>query len=81
MKEGFEVLFNPYSGAVLGASGDPLKMGHNCVRSLKDGGFKGKVYPVKPNTKEVLGIKAYPTLRSTPETALCAQGGLSWHWP
>ena len=67
MKDSFDVLFNPGSVAIIGASGDPSKMGHQCLDSLKDRGFKGKVYPVNPNTKEVLGIKTYPTLGSIPE--------------
>ncbi|KAF0118266.1 MAG: CoA-binding protein [bacterium] len=69
MKNSFDVLFNPDSVAIVGASEDPSKMGHQCVDSLKDRGFKGKVYPVNPNPniKEVLGIKTYPTLVSIPE--------------
>ncbi|PIX23974.1 MAG: hypothetical protein COZ68_07665, partial [Deltaproteobacteria bacterium CG_4_8_14_3_um_filter_43_13] len=67
MKTNFDVLFNPDSVAIIGVSRDPLKMGHQCLDSLKDRGFKGKVYPVNPNIKEVLGIKTYPTLVSIPE--------------
>src|SRR3989338_3886688 len=67
MKNSFDLLFNPDSVAIIGASEDPSKMGHQCVDSLKDRGFKGKVYPVNPNINQILGIKTYPALGSIPE--------------
>jgi len=70
MKTGFDVLFDPGSVAIIGASEDPLKMGNHCVDSLKHRGFRGKVYPVNPNTNEIMGIRAYPSLRSIPETSI-----------
>lgn len=35
--------------------------------NVKNFGFPGKLYPINPNTKEVNGVKAYPTLVSLPE--------------
>jgi len=67
MKDGFNALFNPESVVIIGASTDPSKMGHQCVVSLKDKGFKGRVYPVNPGAEDILGIKAYPGLNSIPE--------------
>ncbi len=52
-------LFEPESVAVIGASGTPGKIGYSVVRNLKNGGYKGKVYPVNPKADEILGLKAY----------------------
>jgi predicted CoA-binding protein len=52
--------------AVVGASRDPSKYGHQVYRDLRAGGYK--VYPVNPNADEILGDKCYPSLESLPET-------------
>jgi predicted CoA-binding protein len=51
--------------AVVGASRDPSKYGHQIYRDLRAGGYK--VYPVNPNANEILGDKCYPSLESLPE--------------
>jgi len=50
--------------AVVGASRNPEKYGHQVYKDLKTAGYK--VYPVNPNTREILGEKAYPDLNSLP---------------
>ncbi len=50
--------------AVVGASRNPEKYGHQVYKELKTAGYK--VYPVNPNTKEILGDRAYPDLHSLP---------------
>jgi predicted CoA-binding protein len=50
--------------AVVGASRNPEKYGHQVYKDLKAAGYK--VYPVNPNAKEILGDKVYPDLRSLP---------------
>ena len=65
-KESFHPLFYPRSVAVVGASGNPLKMGHQCVLSLRESGFPGSVYPIHPREKEILGIPAHPNLEAVP---------------
>ncbi len=49
----FSPLFHPRSVAVIGASGNPLKMVYQCVLSLKQGSFPGPIYPVHPQEKEI----------------------------
>ncbi len=66
MNESFYSLFYPRSVAVIGASGKPLKMGHQCLLSLRDGGFPGPVYPIHPREREILGIPVYPSLDQVP---------------
>jgi acyl-CoA synthetase (NDP forming) len=54
--------FNPKSIAVVGASRDQSKIGHVIFRNLVEGEFRGKVYPINPNTPKLLGIKCYPSI-------------------
>jgi acyl-CoA synthetase (NDP forming) len=65
-EDAFRILFDPRSVAVIGASGNPLKMGHQCLLSLRESGFPGPVYPIHPQEKEILGIQAYPRLNDVP---------------
>jgi acetyl-CoA synthetase (ADP-forming) len=66
MKESFHRLFYPRSVAVIGASGNPFKMGHQCMLSLRGFAFPGPVYPINPQEKEILGIRAFPNLDQVP---------------
>lgn len=50
--------------AVVGASRDPNKYGHQVYRDLKE--IQYKVYPVNPNASEILGDKCYSDLRHLP---------------
>ncbi len=62
-----EALFKPRSIAVVGASRKPGKIGFEILRNIIEYGFKGRVYPVNPKAKEILGLKAYPSLSAVPE--------------
>ncbi len=61
-----EEIFHPQSVAVVGASNNSASWGYSYTHHLLDYGFRGKIYPVNPNYDEVLGIKAYPSLRDIP---------------
>lgn len=50
--------------AVVGASRDPKKYGHQVYRDLRNAGYK--VYPVNPNADEVLGDACYASLEVLP---------------
>lgn len=50
--------------AVIGASRNPKKYGHQVYTDLRNAGYK--VYPVNPNTNEILGDKCYPNLEVLP---------------
>lgn len=59
--------FTPAGCAVVGASKDPAKPGHQILRSLLDAGFPpGRLFPVNPSENEIAGLPAYPTLASIP---------------
>jgi acetyl coenzyme A synthetase (ADP forming)-like protein len=49
-------VFSPSSVAVIGASREPYKIGHVILRNFLEGGYRGKVYAVNPNTPEVMGV-------------------------
>jgi len=62
--EDFDSLLNPRSVAIIGAS---CTRGFYWVRSFLEYGFPGKIFPVNPKEKEVLGLKCYPSILDVPE--------------
>jgi acetyltransferase len=56
-----DVLFNPKSIAVIGASETPGKLGNSVVKNLIESGYidVGRIYPVNPKGGEILGLKVY----------------------
>ena len=65
-RDPFHSLFNPRSVAVIGASPNPMKMGHQCLLSLKGSSFPGPIYPIHPQKKDILGMPTYPDLLRVP---------------
>ena len=52
-----DIFLNPKSVAVIGASKNPLKGGNRIVNNLVRNNFKGKVFPINPNSKgNVFGL-------------------------
>lgn len=60
-------LVNPRSIAFFGASNRYTAMGTNQLHSILDLGFKGKLYPIHPKEKTVLGLPAYASVADLPE--------------
>ena len=58
-------ILNPRSVAVIGASSDPAKFGGRVMHFLLKHGYRGRIVPVHPTAKEVLGIPAVPQLSGT----------------
>jgi len=61
-----EEFFSPKSVAVIGANRTPEKLGYTILENLKIS-FKGKIYPINPNTAELLGLSAYPSVLDVKE--------------
>ncbi|HTV10334.1 MAG TPA: GNAT family N-acetyltransferase [Acidimicrobiales bacterium] len=61
-----EHLLRPTSVAVIGASRTPGTVGHELVRNLVTGGFKGPVFPVNPTASHVASIPAFPAIEDVP---------------
>jgi acyl-CoA synthetase (NDP forming) len=59
-----DLFFHPKSVAVAGASRNPATANFRLVSNLVNLKFPGRVYPVNPNATEILGLKAYPNMRS-----------------
>jgi acetyltransferase len=61
--------FEPSSVAVIGASSNPAKLGYAVLRNLVEGGYaqRGRVYPINPGTREILGYPAYPSVVDVPD--------------
>lgn len=64
--EALNKLLTPKSVAVVGASATPGKIGWSVMKNLIDGGYEGAIYPINPSTDEILGIKAYPSVKDVP---------------
>ena len=62
-----QALFAPRAVALVGASGDEKKNTARPQRFLKKHGYSGKVFPVNPTRKTILGETAYPRLSEAPE--------------
>ncbi len=61
-----QLLF-PRAVAVIGASRTPGAIGWQIVKALRQGGFKGTIYPVNPAPGEVAGIATVASLEGLPE--------------
>ncbi|MEM3564048.1 MAG: CoA-binding protein, partial [Candidatus Jordarchaeaceae archaeon] len=55
-------LFKPSSVAIIGASSTPMKFPTWITSTALKSGFQGKIYLVNPRTKEIQGIKTYPSI-------------------
>jgi acetyltransferase len=62
-----DALFIPSSVALIGAKDDPGSVGATIMLNLKNGGFKGNIYPVNPKRSEVMGLPCYPSIGNVPE--------------
>ncbi|MFC1968656.1 CoA-binding protein [Chloroflexota bacterium] len=58
----YDFFFKPRSIAVIGASRQPGKVGHDTLKNLIDDNFEGKIYPVNPSAPDILGLKAYKSV-------------------
>ena len=61
-------LFSPKSVAIIGASNTPGKWGNDMVVRPLQSSFRGPIYPINPKSKNIEGLKAYPSLREVPDS-------------
>lgn len=62
-----DAIFAPETIAVLGASTQKGKVGHDIFANILSGGYTGTLYPVNPKAKSVLSVKCYTTIASIPD--------------
>ena len=58
--------FNARSVAIIGASGDPDKLGGKPIRYFRDAGYQGKIYPVNSKSAEIQGYPAFADVSDIP---------------
>ena len=60
-------IMRPDAVAVIGASAEAGKIGNSVMKNLINGGYQGKIYPIHPKAEEILGYKAYKSVKDVPE--------------
>jgi acetyltransferase len=65
---GLDLFFHPQSVAIVGASAEPGKVGHDLLLNVKNT-FSGKIYPINLREKEILGLKCFASVLETPAPA------------
>ena len=56
-------IMRPGAVAVIGASAEDGKIGNSVMKNLINGGYKGEIYPIHPKADEILGYKAYRSVK------------------
>jgi acetyl coenzyme A synthetase (ADP forming)-like protein len=56
-------IMRPKAVAVIGASAEAGKIGNSVMKNLINGGYKGQIYPIHPKADEILGYKAYKSVK------------------
>src|SRR6266481_5549534 len=59
-------IMQPKAVAVIGASTEDGKIGNSVMKNLINGGYKGEIYPIHPKAAEILGYKAYKSVKDVP---------------
>ena len=66
--ESLDLLFEPRSVVVVGASRTPHKAGNDVIQNILANEFSGKLYLVNPRGGEILGHRVYPSIQDLPES-------------
>jgi acyl-CoA synthetase (NDP forming) len=56
-------IMRPNAVAVIGASPEDGKIGNSVMKNLINGGYQGQIYPIHPKANEILGKKAYKSVK------------------
>src|ERR1700681_2615859 len=59
-------IMKPNAVAVIGASSEEGKIGNSVMKNLINGGYKGEIYPINPSAAEIMGRKAYKSVKDVP---------------
>jgi len=68
MPQDLATFFYPKSVAVIGASRSPEKVGAIVLKNILNSKFRGKIFPVNPNTDKINNLKCYKGVEDIPET-------------
>jgi acetyl coenzyme A synthetase (ADP forming)-like protein len=59
-------IMKPDAVAVIGASSEEGKIGNSVMKNLINGGYKGEIYPINPSAGEIMGRKAFKSVKDVP---------------
>ena len=59
-------IMKPDGVAVIGASSEEGKIGNSVMKNLINGGYQGAIYPINPAAGEIMGKKAYKSVKDVP---------------
>ena len=59
-------IMKPDAVAVIGASSEEGKIGNSVMKNLINGGYQGAIYPINPTAGEIMGKKAYKSVKDVP---------------
>ncbi len=65
--EMLDALFKPRSVAIIGASSNPLSIGHIVLKNLLDHDFKGPIYPINPKAISIKSLRSYASIADVPD--------------
>ena len=67
MREDLRPFLEPRSVAIIGASANPGKPGHEVIDNILANDYAGKVYLVNPRGGEILGLPVYSSIAELPQ--------------
>lgn len=62
MKFSIKNIFYPKNICLAGASAKEKSIGYELLKCIHEFGFTGNIFPVNPNSKEILGYKTFPSV-------------------
>ncbi len=65
--EELKTMLYPKSIALIGASSNPKKFGHEILKNMLSMPNNIKIYPINPKANEILGLKAYKKITDVPD--------------
>lgn len=66
-RQPLDAIFAPRTVALIGATEKPGSVGRTILENLVRTPFGGTIFPVNPKRPNVLGIKAYPSIKDLPD--------------
>ncbi len=63
-----EAIFAPRSVAVVGASPNPSRLGHQVLKNVISNGYQGNVYAIHPTATNILDVPTYPSVLAVPDS-------------
>ena len=60
-------IMKPRAVAVIGASNEAGKIGNSVMKNLINGGYAGQIFPIHPQADEIVGRRAYKSVKDVPD--------------